>query len=272
MTHRHINIFFLFCLIFAFIIFGGIEDHLRTAIAICLALFFSVTAFTLNWLTYDGAIAAGIFGSFALGLGGWAVAAVALFFFISASLVSRDIAATKNSNVIKFRRDGSQVWANGFWLCFWVLIWFIYKSDVFVFAAVASLVTATADTWATELGSKLESKTYLISNFKTVSPGTDGGISFRGSLAALLGASSISALFWLVYGINEIKIIAILAIIGTLGCFIDSFLGVKFQGKNLKMAWLSDNDNGTITVDNNIVNWLATGSASLLVLIITLII
>lgn len=272
MTHRHINIFFLFFLIFAFIIFGGVEDHLRTTIALGLAVLFSITAFILNWLTYDGAVSAGIFGTIALGLGTWPVALVALFFFVSGSLVSKDVAATENSFAIKFRRDGRQVWANGFWLCLWVLIWFISKVDVFLYAAIACLVAATADTWATELGSKSKSNTYLISNFQKVLPGTDGAISLRGSLAALIGATIISALFWIASGSSEILIIAMLAIVGTLGCFVDSYLGVKVQGKSVYIPWLSNNDNGTITVDNNIVNWMATGSASLLMLIITLIV
>ncbi len=272
MTHRHINIFFLFCLIFVFIIFGDAYDHIRIGIALGLAVVFSVTAFLLNWLTYDGSVSAGIFGTIAYGFGDWQVAIIVLFFFISASLVSKDIAATKDTFSIKFRRDGRQVWANGFWLSLWTLIWFMTDNTIFLIAAVASIATATADTWATELGSRLKSKTYLISNFSEVSAGTNGGISIKGSIAALVGASVISLLFWLMVNEVSLLIFIIIAAAGLLGCFVDSFLGANLQGRSLKLPFLTNNQPGSVTVNNNIVNWLSTGSASILVLLTTLII
>lgn len=235
-------------------------------------MIFGVTAFLLNWLTYDGALAAGIFGVISFGFGDWQLALIVLFFFISASLLSQDIAATDESFSIKFRRDGRQVWANGFWLCLWILIWFISGNIIFLAASVASIAAATSDTWATELGSNRKNKTYLITNLNEVSAGTDGGVSIKGSLGALCGSAIIGALCWLL--LNEINLITavIISITGFFGCFVDSFLGVKFQGSSLNIPFLSNNKNGSITVSNNIVNWLSTGSASILVLLITIII
>lgn len=259
-------------MIFVFIVFGDAQDHIRVGIAIGFAFLFSLTAFLLSWLTYDGAVSAGIFGVIAYGIGDWQVALIVLFFFVSASLVSKDIAATENSLSIKFRRDGRQVWANGFWLCFWVLIWFMTGNILFVIAAVASIATATADTWATELGSKLKSKTYLISDFSEVTAGTDGGISLKGTFAALIGASVVSVLFWLTFEEISLIILIVMALSGFLGCFVDSFLGAKLQGKSLSMPVFSANEKGTVTVSNNLVNWLSTGASSIIVLLITLII
>lgn len=272
MTHRHVNIFYLFSLIFIFFIFGELDDHLRILLALLLAIIFGVTAFLLNWLTYDGALAAGIFGVISFGFGGWQLALIALFFFISASLLSKDIVATDESFSIKFRRDGRQVWANGFWLCLWILIWFITGNTIFLAASVASIAAATSDTWATELGSGRNNRTYLITNLNQVSAGTDGGVSIKGTLGAMFGSAIVGALCWLL--LNEINLMtaAIISITGFLGCFVDSYLGVKFQGSSLNIPFLSNNENGTITVSNNIVNWLSTGSASILVLLITLII
>ena len=272
MTHRHVNIFFLFSLIFVFFIFGEVDDHIRIGVAILLALLFGVTAFVLNWLTYDGALAASIFGVISYGIGGWQVAVIVLFFFISASLLSKDIAATEDSLSVKFRRDGKQVWANGFWLCLWVLIWFISDEVIFLAASLASIATATADTWATEIGSRPNNKTYLITSFNEVSAGTDGGISYKGSFGALLGSALISILSWLTLNEVSLVICIIIGVTGFFGCLVDSLLGVKLQGSSLKLPFLSNNETGTITVNNNIVNWLSTGTASILVLLITLII
>ncbi len=272
MTHRHVNIFFLFFLIFVFIIVGDASDHLRIGFALVLATLFGITAFLLNWLTYDGAQSAGIFGTIAYGIGNWPVAIIALFFFVSGSLVSKDVAATENSFAVKFRRDGRQVWANGFWLCLWVLIWFISDIQAFMFAGVASIATATADTWATELGSKSKNKTYLITDFSKIKAGADGGISLKGSLAALSGSFLIATLLWL--SMNQIGILNLIIIssAGFLGCFIDSYLGAKLQGKSISSLFLIKNEKAKLTVSNNVVNWLSTGSASLIVLTLTLII
>ncbi|MEQ8578482.1 MAG: DUF92 domain-containing protein [Balneola sp.] len=241
-------------------------------IAILLATIFGIIAFLLNWLTYDGALAAAIFGVISYGIGSWEVAIIVLFFFVSASLLSKDIAATEDSFSVKFRRDGRQVWANGFWLCLWILIWFISENSLFLAASVASIAAATADTWATELGSNPKNKTYLITNLNEVTSGTDGGISYKGSLGALFGAATISAICWLLIGEISLVICIVIGFTGFLGCFVDSFLGVKLQGSSYKIPFLSNNENGKITVSNNIVNWLSTGAASVLVLLITLII
>ncbi|HAH50711.1 MAG TPA: hypothetical protein DCL80_05340 [Balneola sp.] len=271
-THRHINIFFLFSLIFVFFIFGEVDDHVRIGIAVLLAALFGVTAFLLNWLTYDGALAAAIFGVISFGIGDWQVAAIVLFFFISASLLSKDVMATEDARSIKFRRDGRQVWANGFWLCLWILIWFISENPIFLAASVTSIVAATADTWATELGNRPNTKAYLITTLKEVSAGTDGGISYKGSLSALMGSVILSTLCWVMFSEISLLVCIIIGATGFLGCFVDSFLGVKLQGSSLKIPFLSNNETGTITVSNNIVNWLSTGTASLLVLLTTLII
>jgi len=254
-----------------FFIVGEVNDHIRIGVALLLASMFGMIAFLLNWLTYDGALAAGIFGTISLGLGDWPVALIVLFFFISASLASKDTAATEDSFSVKFRRDGRQVWANGFWLCLWLIIWFITDVNAFLMASFASIATATADTWATEFGSNVKGKTYMIGSFDEVKSGTDGGISFKGSFAALLGSVITALLCWLMISEISFLVFIIIGSTGFLGCFIDSFLGAKIQGKSLNLPFLSNNENGTVTVSNNIVNWLATGSSSVLVLLIILI-
>ncbi|XWN37781.1 MAG: DUF92 domain-containing protein [Balneola sp.] len=255
-----------------FFIFGDNDDHIRIIVAILLAAVFGISAFLLNWLTYDGALAATIFGVISYGIGNWEIALIVLFFFISASLLSKDIDATEDSFSIKFRRDGRQVWANGFWLCLWVLIWFIWDNTLFLAASVASIAAATADTWATELGSNPKNKTYLITNLNEVTAGTDGGISYKGSFGALAGSTIISVICWLLVSEISLLICIIIGFTGFFGCFVDSFLGVKLQGSSIRIPVLSNNENGNITVNNNIVNWLSTGAASVLVLLITLII
>tara|TARA_R110002096_G_scaffold324349_3_gene518405 strand:- start:9399 stop:10142 length:744 start_codon:yes stop_codon:yes gene_type:complete len=244
---------------------------MRIGIALILAGLFALVAFILNWLTIDGSKSAAIFGTIAYGLGGWQAALLVLVFFISASLFSKDTISTEDHRSIKFRRTGAQVWANGFWFALWLMIWFITKEYLFLTAAVASIAAANADTWATELGNKAEGKTFLITTLERVKSGTDGGISISGSLAALAGSSLIAILFWITFANSTTLSLVLIIVAGVVGCFFDSFLGARYQGYIFSKNSETNVSARPIVLDNNFVNWIAVGSSSIIVLLITLI-
>ena len=58
--------------------------------------------------------------------------------------------------------------------------------------ALAALAEAAGDTSSSEIGMAFPGKTLMITNFKPVARGTDGGISLFGTIAALLGAASVA--------------------------------------------------------------------------------
>lgn len=275
MLDRWLNIFFSLALVFVFILFGNSQDHSQILIGICLAVVCASIAFIFNWLTIDGAFSASIFGSYAYGLGGMTGAVVILAFFISGSIISKDFISKEGFLEKKFRRDGTQVWANGFWFALWILIWHLTEIDAFLIAAITAVAASAADTWATEIGSnRMKGKTRLITSGKKVPPGTDGGISFYGTLAAIGGSLFIVGLFWLLYTeIHFLKIVMIAAI-GFSGCVVDSYIGARFQNQSLpglsKIARLIGRQG--LYVSNNFVNWISAGIASIISLILILII
>lgn len=271
MLDRLINIFFLFSLVFIFILVADAEDHLRITIALTLSITCAFLAFILNWLTLDGMTSATIFGLISFGLGAYVGAAIVLAFFISSSLLSKDLISEESFKETKFRRDGIQVWSNGFWFALWIIIWFLSKQEVFLIAGVASMAAATADTWASEIGGhRVKGKTWLFPSFKVVKPGTDGGISTVGTLASLFGASFIALIFWAIH--LEVSVLQFLIIIfsGVLGSLVDSFLGSKLQGSHIKKGFRKFVSKRYSKVGNNTVNWLAAGSASFVALIAVL--
>ncbi len=96
---------------------------------------------------------------------------------------------------------------------------------------IGSIATATADTLASEVGVTVQPR--LITTFKKVSPGTDGGISVLGTAAGIIGAGIIGVAAYLL-GIfpDPFVTLKISIIAGTVGCFVDSILGAVLERRN----------------------------------------
>jgi uncharacterized protein (TIGR00297 family) len=114
---------------------------------------------------------------------------------------------------------------------------------------IGSIATATADTMASEVG--VATTPRLITNFKKVAPGTDGGVSVLGTFAGIIGAGLIGLAAYIL-GIypDLVRTMEIALVAGTFGCFVDSILGAVLEIK----GYLS----------NEHVNLLATLAGALL--------
>jgi uncharacterized protein (TIGR00297 family) len=113
--------------------------------------------------------------------------------------------------------------------------------------ALAALGEAAADTSSSEIGLAFSGKTVLITTFKPVPPGMDGGISFHGTAAALMVAAGLalaSALSGLVPAHHATAIVYA----GFLGTLVDSLLGALLE----KRGYLN----------NDLVNLLSTAAAT----------
>jgi uncharacterized protein (TIGR00297 family) len=99
-------------------------------------------------------------------------------------------------------------------------------------AAAAALAEAAADTVSSEIGQSTNSPVYLITNWKLVVPGTDGGISLAGSLAGMAGSVLVGVVCNVTHLLGrEQAAIAIAA--GVLGMFADSYLGAILERRGL---------------------------------------
>jgi uncharacterized protein (TIGR00297 family) len=114
---------------------------------------------------------------------------------------------------------------------------------------VAAMAEATADTLASELGETFRGRVRLITTWRQVPPGTDGGVSLKGTLVAILGAAIIVliCLPTMRLSLHDAAICLLAAIIGL---FIDSFLGVILEARSY--------------LTNNKVNFLSTMAAGLI--------
>jgi uncharacterized protein (TIGR00297 family) len=171
----------------------------------------------VRWLTRAGAAAALAVGLATIWGFGWRGLVLVLAFFVSGSLLTPERGGGR-------RRNARQVVANG---------------GVAALAALAgswpafagAIAAATADTWATEIGRHSKRAPRLISTWKQVSPGTDGGITLLGTAGGIAGAAVIAGLSFALG--RPLPVAA-----GVIGMLFDSLLGATVQGA---VSWL-DND------------------------------
>ena len=116
-----------------------------------------------------------------------------------------------------------------------------------ILASIASLATATSDTFSSELGSLYGKRFVSILTWKSGRRGEDGLISLEGTAAGVLGAVLIAVPFILVAGMSW-RFAAIIVVAAVGGNLVDSLLGATFQ------AW------GLMTNDS--VNFAATASGA----------
>jgi len=264
---RKLNFLFSFLGIWLFIFGANTQVQWNIFLGIILAIIFAFLAFLFRRLTLDGMFAAMVAGTFIYGLGNWKTALIVLAFFITSAAISGKWKIQSPDLPNKARRNGLQVWANGFWLLICLILVSLFDQNIFLIGALASIATATADTWGTELGSNKTSATYLITTFENVKPGDDGGISFRGTIAAVGGSAMIAALSVYFFSLQFYIFLCIL-IAGFLGSVADSYFGAIFQKNNSSIA--VPFSRVKIQIDNNLVNGLATGCGALLAIILKL--
>jgi uncharacterized protein (TIGR00297 family) len=95
-------------------------------------------------------------------------------------------------------------------------------------ACVAALTEATADTLASELGQVLGGTPRLITTWRSVPTGTDGGISIAGTLAGAAGAVLIALVARAALSF-DLRFAVITCAAGIFGLFYDSLLGATLE-------------------------------------------
>ncbi|AHG91717.1 protein of unknown function DUF92 transmembrane [Gemmatirosa kalamazoonensis] len=173
----------------------------RAAAGLALAAAIALAARRARSLSPSGAVAAVVVGTAAIAAG-WRYGALLIVYFVASSLLSRWRAvekARRTGGVVEKggERDARQVLANGaaFTVCALATLGPIGSAArPWEAAAAGALAAATADTWATEIGTLARRAPISLATLRTVPPGTSGAVSVPGTLALALGAVVVGAL------------------------------------------------------------------------------
>lgn len=211
----------------------------KLVLGVILAALVAYGAYRARSLNRSGALAAFILGAVVFGIGGLPWAVILLLFFITSSGLSH---RSKKKKVEEGqyakggRRDAWQVAANGGVAGLAVILHAFYPASPLAWTLFASaFAAANADTWATELGAMNRTWPRRLTDWRPVPPGTSGGISLAGTLAAAAGALCIAiaaALLWpkgIAGGEERWLFAAFIFIAGVFGSLVDSLLGATIQ-------------------------------------------
>jgi uncharacterized protein (TIGR00297 family) len=272
------------------------DSFRRMGLRLLFGLLFSsvigLTAHRRKSLDKSGVLGSIVSGTSIVGMGGWSWGLSLVYFFVSSSLLSSFrvsekaiVAADKFSK--GSRRDLSQVVANGGLATFFALCFGFSRTGGMRRRAksgfVGALATATADTWATELGTLSTTSPLLITNGKPVAPGTSGGITPLGTAASALGASSMGFLFWAADGCRAslARTLLLALFSGMAGSCVDSVLGATLQVmytcptcKNETEQYIhhcgtrTEFSRGMLWMSNDVVNFIATAVGSVVAIVL----
>jgi len=245
------------------------------AVGLVAAAAIALVARRAGSLSTSGAVAATIVGT-AAASAGWGWGALLLLYFMASSLLSHAGRARKagltGGIVAKGgARDATQVLANGglFALCaVGAAALDTTSARLLAAAAAGALAAATADTWATEIGTLFGGMPRALLTLRPAPPGTSGAISAAGTAAMFVGALVIALM---ARALALTDALAAVTVGGAAGAMADSLLGATLQERR----WCDACDRGTergvhdcgmptrlagglAVVDNDAVNLLAT--------------
>lgn len=204
---------------------------LRTLTGLALAVAIALVARRARSLAPSGAWGAIAVGTAATSAG-WGWCGVLLAFFFSSTLLSRwrrDRKERVTRAIVDKggERDAWQVMANGgvFTLC--ALGAIVAPSPLWAVAGVGALAAATADTWATEIGTALGGVPRSIVGWRPVPIGTSGAVTVAGTVAMCAGALCIGTVARATGFDQGVMWPAVVG--GIVGAMADTWLGATLQ-------------------------------------------
>lgn len=220
----------------------GLSPGRSAAIAGTVAALFAVTAWLLRGVDMLGAIAGGAIAFVFYAKGGWRIFVILVCVYVI-TLAATKFSASRNPSLITAPRGRTavQVLANLLVPACLLLV----TSRMNLLIACAALTELAADTVSSELGETFRGHTYLITTWRGVPCGTNGGLSLTGTLWGFAASTLVAsgAFFLDVKGALWIPQVA-----GFAGMIVDSLLGATLENRRC--------------LNNEAVNLLGTGSAA----------
>ena len=227
----------ILCVCFGFAVAANRFLQSRLLVSAALALGFALLAWLVRGVSRSGAAAGALIALVVACAGGRPMLLTLVAVFVLTWFATRLGRKRKQRLGIAERskgRNGAQVLAN-LWLAAMavalsLLLPWHYALRI---AALAALAEAASDTVSSEIGEAFGRRAWLITTWREVPVGTDGGVSAVGVFAGLLAATVIAYIGTLTMFPGWY----VVALCGFAGMICDSFLGALFE----RRGWMTNN-------------------------------
>jgi uncharacterized protein (TIGR00297 family) len=211
-------------------------DLLLVVIAVIIGFSFGYFAFRAKTADLSGLFSAALVGIILLVFAApkgtqWFL--IMLSFFILGSAATKYKFEYKKRIGVEQGQSGARgyrnVFANGIVACAAAVLFGVFQMPVFIVMYVGCVATAAADTLASEIG-VTGGIPYMITSFKKVPIGTNGGVTLTGEVVALLGGFTVS-LVALVLNVITPEMMVLCTLAGFVGTNIDSLVGATLENR-----------------------------------------
>ena len=238
---------------------GALSVGLMWGAAINAAL--ALAAYAARGVNVSGAVWGFVLGTMLYGFGGWRGFLMLLLFFVLGTLTTKLGYAKKAALGIAQSKGGRRGAENAFantttGVLFAVLAVATPYPEACAVALVAAFATAACDTVSSEIGQAYGKHHFLITNFRAVPAGTDGAVSWEGTLAGIVGAAVLGSVAWAV-GYIPLAGLPVVVVAAFVGATLESYLGATLEAR---MAINNELVNFTNTVIGAVVGLLLWGA------------
>lgn len=217
-----------------------------------------------NKLTIPAIVLAWILGVVIYYFGGVA-AFVSLVLTFGLTIVT-DKLKIKDKNKKSEKRTLKQIICNVLLPTLSIIIYKIFDDKVFYNLYYMVICSSLADTMASSIGSLSKGKVFNPLSFKKMKSGESGAITLLGCFASILAGIFIGLPYFICE--HDVKVYLLIIVMGFVGAYIDSILGVLVQGKYKCLVCEKIVENkihckkeaklikGYSCINNNVVNFL----------------
>jgi uncharacterized protein (TIGR00297 family) len=225
------------------VFFGDPGLGRRVLLGLAVNVVIAVAAWLAHSIDVPGALSAIAVGTLVTAGTGLAGLGLLVAFFVLGSAATRLGYRRKAQRGIAQEKGGARGWRNA-WAngaipaLLGLLAGFTTADDraLLTLAYAASVATAAADTCSSEIGKAYGRRTFLVTSFRPVPPGTEGAVSLEGTLAGLAAAAVVGTL-GAAFGLYGAAGAAAVAVAGLLGSLAESVVGTVAE----RRGWM-DND------------------------------
>ncbi len=216
-------------------------EYLDYLALITISALFVIYAYVKGKIDKGAVFGSALIGILAIIAFGYFFTAVIVFFVLGTSITKYKEGEKEKLGIAEGIRTIKNVFGNGGAAALFSAASIVTHDPVFLVGYLASIATACADTFSTEIGQTYK-RPRLITNLQEVAPGTNGGVSIIGFAGSILGAVLVSSLALIIA--NDFMMFAVCAISAFAGGVFDSVLGATIEKRG--------------AADKHTVNFLAT--------------